>query len=223
MNSLNKSPDKVKHLGIAAAVLLVSVLAAVFFLSGLADNIGQFGGPHHLPSRQSYFQETEQKGILRASDYARLAQVSDAIQRQHVMSDADLDFWIALLQQGPLKDTPSNRMGFYSIVMGCGVGRKHLTPAQQGKMYDAVLPYVSDTAYAKAIDPTDTHTDPADPLSQQSLRTGAEDIAVILLMETNDPRALSELKSISENSPAPRLRREAGQCHDVLAAARKTP
>ncbi|MDQ2798197.1 MAG: hypothetical protein M3Y13_00960, partial [Armatimonadota bacterium] len=125
--------------------------------------------------------------------------------------------------QGPLKDTPSNRMGFYSIVMGCGVGRKHLTPSQQGKMYDAVLPYVSDTAYAKAIGPTDTHTDPADPLSQQSLRTGAEDIAVILLMETNDPRALSELKRISENSPSPRLRREAGQCHDVLAAARKTP
>lgn len=221
MNGLNTRSNKVQHAAITAACALAVALLAAFLNSRLAHNPWEPSTSHLLPSRQSYFQETERKGIPSAVDYTRLAQVSDSIQHKQQISETDLDSWIAVLQKGPLKDTPSNRMGFDSIVLGLGIGRKRLTPSEQEKMYDAVLPFVSDAAYAKAIDPTDK-TDPADPTSQQNLRTGEEEIAVMLLAETRDPRALGVLNDLAHNSPYPHLRRTALKEHDKLAAALKT-
>ena len=219
MKDANTGSDRVKHIAIATAALLTVVLLGAFLYSRLAHDPREPGASRQGVSLQDYFQETERKGILSANDYARLGQVSAAIENQHQITDADLDSWVAVLQKGPLKDTPSNRMGFNSIVLGLGVGRKHLTPPQQEKMYNAVLPFVSDAAYAKAIDPSDTRADPSDPTTQKNLMIGEEEIAVMLLAETRDPRALSVLKDLAQNSPYPHLRRTALKEHDKLAAA----
>ncbi len=219
MSELNTSLNRGKHLAVAAATLLAIVLLAAFLYSRLAHNLWEPGTSNPPPSRQSYFQETERKGILSTIDYARLAQVSDTIQHQHQMTDADLDSWIAVLQKGPLKDTPSNRMGFDSIVLGLGIGRKNLTPSQQEKMYNAVLPFVSDAAYAKALDPSDTRSDPSDPTTQKNLMIGSEETAAMLLAETRDPRALGVLKDLAQHSPYPHLQKTALREHDKLATA----
>ena len=219
MNNAKTSPDRGKHLAVAAAALLMVALLGAFIYGRAVRLPWQAGLSRPLPSRQSYLQETERKGVLSAADYARLAQVSDGIQHRHQMTDDDLDAWTAVLQRGPLKDTPANRMSFDTIVLGLGIGRKRLTPPQQAKMYEALLPFVSDSAYANTMDPSDTRTDPSDPATQQNLRTGSEETAVMLLAETRDPRALGVLKGLSQSSPSPRLRRAALKEHDILAAA----
>lgn len=86
-------------------------------------------------------------------------------------------------------------------------------------MYDAVLPFVSDAAYAKSMDASDTRSDPTDPSTQKNLRIGTERIAVQLLAQTRDARALPVLKSLAQSSPSLDLRETAHEYHDKLAAA----
>ena len=134
MNNAKTSPDRGKRLAVAAAALLAAALLGAFIYGRAVKLPWQVGLSPPLASRQSYFQETERKGVLSAADYARLAQVSDTIQHRHQMTDDDLDAWTAILQKGPLKDTPSNRMSFDTIFLGLGIGRKRLTPPQQANL-----------------------------------------------------------------------------------------
>lgn len=203
---------------IATASLLLILSLSIFLLARHTRSPLDVSIEQQVQKSQGYRQQYEQKGVLSALDYARLAKISGYIDQRQIISDDDLDFWIALLHRGPLKDTPSNWSSFYTIVLGLGAGRKQLTPSQQQKMYDAALPFVSDAAYTKVIDPSATQMDPADPLSQQSLRTGEEKIALMLLAQTRDPRALGVLDNIAQNSPHPELRQTARDYHDKLAA-----
>ena len=100
MNNANASQDRVKHLAVAAAALLTVALLGAFIYGRAVKLPWQVGLSRPLPSRQSYFQETERKGVLSTADYARLVQVSDGIQHRHQMTDDDLDAWTAVLQRG---------------------------------------------------------------------------------------------------------------------------
>ena len=157
MNSPRTRSVSIKGMVVAALLLSVMLLSVFLFLRHIQNPLDA-DIKRRVQRSQGYLQKWEQKGILSASDQARLFKISTYIAKRQEISDDDLDFWIALLHRGPLKDTPSNRIGFYTDVLSDGSGRKHLTPSQQQKMYDAVLPYVSDAAYAKAMDPSDTRT-----------------------------------------------------------------
>lgn len=173
---------------------------------------------HREQHSQKYRERLEQQGILAAADHARLIKISTYIERNQQLPDNDLNFWISLLQKGPLKDNPSNRGLFYTIVMGGALGRKQLSTSSQEKMYDAVLPFVSDAAYITAMDPANTRTDPSDPTTQVNLRTGSEEIAVMLLAQTRDPRALPVLRNLAQSSQYPSLRATAQEYYTKLAA-----
>ena len=202
-------------LAVVTAITALAIIAVLLFVRHQANDMSA-----HAFSRQTNFME--QDGILNVSDYTRLTQIQETIQHQQRISD-DLDFWIATLHKGPLKDLPAKRMLFYSTVMGCAGGHKNLSPQQQRKMYDAVLPFVSDAAYTDAMDTRGSvGIDPADPTSPQSLRTGQEKMAVRLLAQTRDPRAIGVLNTLAQTSPAPSLRQAAQECSEKLAARLKS-
>ena len=202
---------------IITSSLLFTFALSVFLFIRHTQNPLDIAIERQVQSSQNYRLRWERKGVLSASDMARLAKISAYIQQRQEMSDADLDFWVALLHRGPLKDTPSNWGLFYASVFGLADGRKHLSPSQQQKMYDAVLPYVSDAVYTKAMD-LSYKVDSGDPTSPQSLRTGHEKSAIILLAQTHDPRALGKLDAIAHDDIHPELRQTASDYHDKLAA-----
>ena len=218
MNSPNIRSVGVKGI-VVAALLLSFVVLSVFLFVRHTQNPLDIAIDHQVQRSQSYRQKWEQKGVVSALDHARLIKISTYIEQRQEMSDDDLEFWTTLLQKGPLRDTPSNRFLFYSDVLGDAAGRKHLSLSGQKKMYDAVLPFVHDAAYVTAMDPSDTRTDPSDPSTQKNLRIGSETIAVQLLAQTRDPRALGILEGIAQNSPSPALRETAHEYHDKLAMA----
>ena len=202
----------------AGAVLLLAAALSIFLLLHHSQSPLDAKVESKVQSTQGYREQWEKKGVLTASDHARLIKISTYIQQRQEMSDDDLDFWIALLKKGPPIDTPSNHSLFYSVMMGDAMGRKHLSQAAQKKMYDAVLPFVSDAAYANAIDPSDTRIDPSDPSTQENLRIGSENLAVILLAQTRDPRALPVLQDLAQNSRSAKIRATAQEYYAKLAA-----
>ena len=163
----------------------------------------------HLNFREA----AQQVGILSIEDFTRLDKIHTTLVQNHTMSDADLDFWVALLNRGPLKNTPSNWSFFHGQVLGHAFGNKHLTPSQQKKMFDAVLPYVSDAAYARDIDPKDT--DPAYVEISQVNTVDKKFIAVKLLEQTGDPRTVRTLEHVAQSDPSPRIRRTALRFHET--------
>ena len=217
MNYSKPYSINVKFVAVLIALFSIIVLSVFLFTRHSQSSLDSVVERREKRS-QKYQEKWEQKGILSIPDHARLIKISAYIERSQQMSDDDLDFWISLLQRGPLKDTPSNRGLFYTTVMEDALGRKQLSPSGQKKMYDAVLPFVSDATYMSAMDPNDPRTDPSDPTTQVNLRTGTEGIAVMLLAQTRDPRALTVLQNLARNSQYLKLRETAQEYYTKLAA-----
>jgi hypothetical protein len=186
----------------SAGLLLLPLL----FLTGCHKNASVQAAQH-----SSLLTHTQQEGALNIADHTRLIGIQTAIWQNHQISDADLDFWVNLLHRGPLKNDPMAWTGFHTLVLEDALGLKQLSSSQQAKMYDAVLPYVSDAAYTK-------DADPSDPQMTEKLRTGNEQNAIALLAQTHDPRALEVLAHIAQSSPYPKVRRQAQESHEKLAA-----
>lgn len=204
----------------AAALLLLLTVAVPVPLSGCARLNAAAdtplpptaATPREEPASglNSLLVDTQRRGALAMDDHARLIQMQTTIYKAHRISDADLDFWVSLLHAGPLQDTPGAWSLFHTLVLGDAVGTKRLTPPQQRKMYDAVLPYTADAAYAR-------DRDPSHPEMSDRLRTGSKDIAIRLLAQTRDPRAAGTLERIARCETSDRLRREANGLHALLS------
>ena len=182
------------------------LLLSLLLLAGCHQNT-----PVQVKQSTGFLNHTQQEGVLNMADHTHLIQIQTVLWQTHQMSDADLDFWVSLLQRGPLKNDPTAWAGFHTLVLEDALGHKQLSSSQQTKMYDAVLPYVSDAAYTKDVDPSD-------PQMTQKLRIGNEQNAVALLAQTRDPRALGVLAHVAQSSPYPDVRQKAKDLHEKLAA-----
>ncbi len=216
MNTQNTRSINIKIVAITVLGLTLALLTIHLLIDRTQDPLNVII-KRQAQQSLGYRQEWQQKGILSANDYARLDKISIYIQRRQTISDDDLNFWIALLQQGPLIKTPANWSLFYTDVLGLGVGRKHLSLAEQKKMYDAVLPFLSNAGYTKSMDPDDNAGTSSYLTTQKDLVIGNEEIAALLLAQTLDPRALGVLRNTAHNSPSPSLRQTAQEYYDKLA------
>lgn len=162
--------------------VLVSILVILscLLVSGCGHN-HEAGVGRTSPGLASFQGSLDKKGVLDTSDATKLNSISVQLASKHVLTDADLDFWINLLKHGPPKDDVMNRYQFYAIVMGDLDNKMNLTPSQRDKLYAAILPYVYTTTYQ-------SWKSQANPQTAAQLMAGTQLLAMQILAHTKDAR-----------------------------------
>jgi hypothetical protein len=84
------------------------------------------------------------KGIMSAESYHRLASIQTTIFRTGNISDSDLHWAIVLLQSKPLVESRSNENSLHRAILLYLSGIRSLSPAQRSEFFLAVVPLALD-------------------------------------------------------------------------------
>jgi len=126
---------------IAAAIALIALLSCTFFFV-------KYKTSHRQVTHQQIVQELgdarEKSGEMTKNDYVKLASVQAGIALSRTISDRDLDWVINLLYAKSIQDTEANRSVKASSVMLNLTGLRTLSAPQQQKLYQALLPYLTE-------------------------------------------------------------------------------
>ena len=129
----------------------------------------------------------QQQGVIAQQDYLRLASIQNGINQAQKVSDKDVSFLVQQLHSLPVKTSSPQKLQAENLVLGHTVGSKpkKLTPGQQRRLFDAVVPY----------------TNSPDQWVQVS--------ASLALASTRDLRAVPVLTRMEQSSPYPVVRLDA--------------
>lgn len=98
---------------------------------------------HQQIAEKQNDQQIEEAGIMTVADHNRLTSIHDNVEKTGSISNDDFNWVITLLQSKPLKDTDFSRAMKPSSVMLYMGHLEKLSPAQKQKLYNALLPYLS--------------------------------------------------------------------------------